>query len=210
MVSVVPVAPVNNRPLLPLPPKTTLPVPSSVCVPEKLSWLKVLPSLAPSVAVPLSVSPLVTVALPELLAPSRSLLRVTPLNVPPELVSTSWAPPAPVTVPPLTVPPASCHEPVVAVRAKVAAALFSVPVMLTMPPVRLNVPRSAVLTVPSRLTVPALTVMVPLLLQAPRMVSVPPPLPSRLPELDNVVPKKPTTIIPPAASALMAPWLTRL
>ena len=99
-----------------------------------------------------------------------SLLSVTPSNVPPLLVDTSDEPSANATVPPTTAPPFKFHEPVVALTTR--SVLVSVPVRLTVPPVRLIVPMSSWVKVPSRFSVELFTVTVPSLSQSSSRVSV--------------------------------------
>src|SRR6516225_7455097 len=157
--------PVLNRALLLLPPKSTVPVPPKVSVPWKNRRPNMVPEALPRLTVlPFSVRPLVTVA-PELFVRSRSLLNVTPFNVP-LLVKVSSAPPASVTVLLRSVPPTRFHEPVLAVKPSVVLVLSSVPVRLTVPPERVNMPNAAKVKLPPRLTVALVAVMVPVLLQA--------------------------------------------
>src|SRR5262249_54107904 len=150
---------------------------------------------------PPRVSPPVTVArAPLTLARSRSPGTVTPLRVPPEGVNTRRAPSPWLSVPPARVPPARFHEPVAASRARVAPALFKVPVRLTVPPAPLTAPRPAVAKLPPRLTVPPLAVMAPALDQAPPSERVPPPWARRVPVLVQEVLEM--LRVPPAVSAL--------
>src|SRR5260370_14343711 len=128
------------------------------------------------------------------------------------------------------VPPSRFHEPVVgASSARMRPALLSVPVRLTVPPLRLQVP-AGVGRGPRRFRVPRLTVSGPLLDQEPARLRVEPlalrlpllaqmPLTVRLPPWAWMVPllapwlgplatsPRKTERLPLAVSALMVPWL---
>src|SRR5262249_20844419 len=125
------------------------------------------------------------------------------------------------------VPPSRTQVPVVALRARVVPVLVSVPVRLTVPPLRLKVPSWASANVPPRFTVELVAVMVPpldqlperfsvefvtvvvlLLDQGPERLRLPPFAASSGPVLDQVAAL--TVTAPPLASASMVPWLTRL
>src|SRR5581483_2098205 len=98
----------------------------------------------------------------ELFARFRSPpVTVTPSRVPLEKLKVD--PCVSAIVPPLIVPD-NFQLPVVLSRVRVLEALFSVPVMLTVPAEPLTVPRLAVVKLPPRFTVlPAPAVMVPAL-----------------------------------------------
>ena len=106
-------------------------------------------------------------------------------------------------------PPANCQEPVVASSARVRPRLSRVPLRLTVPPLRANVPRAAQVNAPPRFTVEFVALIVPVLLQAlpepsprlnvasvavivaalvqpPSTSSVPPPVARTVPELVNI------------------------
>ncbi len=124
--------------------------------------------------IPFSVIPPATRSRALLPETVRSPLRVTPpVKVPAALSSdsSSVAPSANATVPPFTVP-RKFQEPVLAFKVRVAPVLFTVPVRLTTPPVRLMVPSPAVVTAPPRFSVELTTLMAPLLLQLPPSVRV--------------------------------------
>ena len=137
----------------------------------------------------------------------RSLASVTPpLKLPvKKLGMFKLAPPLALMVPPLMVPPLKLSEPVVALMARVLPLLFRTPVRLVAPPVLVSVARSAVPKAPPRLRIPLAEESTPVLDQLPAVVRVPPAV-IRVPGLVQLVP---VTVMTPAPSALMAPWLTR-
>src|SRR5262245_44113893 len=165
-----------KKPLLPA--NTTLPV-LKVWSPAKLR-----PPPLSNNTVPVNVSPLRTNR--RELVKSKSPLTLIPSNVPPLWLKVSLTSPTWVTVPPLIVPPFNVHDPLAVFSPSVAPFRSSTPVTLTLPPVRLNVPRFGNVNVPPRFTVVSFALIVPLLIQRPSKVSVPPPLPSIRPALFQV------------------------
>src|SRR5437867_7066018 len=104
---------------------------------------------------------------------------VTPARVGLLLATTRALPVAAATLPPLILAPLTrFHEPGsgAAPTRKTApgAVLSSVAARLMVPPVRVKVPRPAVVTLPPTLIVDWLLLIVPLLVQLPVNVSVPP------------------------------------
>ena len=145
-------------------------VPESVWLPSKATFTEALPVGATE---PLSVTlfqrkrlvPVLGAMFPLIVTPTRRLL---------QLVSNRSVAPLRVTVPLVIAPPESVQSPVEALSVSVPVPRFAVPVTLTVPAVRLKVPRLVGLKVPPRFTVPLVDVSVPALLHAPSRVSVPP------------------------------------
>ncbi len=104
---------------------------------------------------------------------SKVPLIVTPLKVP--LFTTSETPVAVVIVPPSTVPPSNTHEPLAALSARVVPVLVSTPVRLTVPPLRVNAPKSASVKLPPRFTVTLVALIAPALVQTPLRLKLPAP-----------------------------------
>src|SRR4051794_26942300 len=174
----------------------TSPVPPSVCVPERNTPSSVEIEAWPvSVRRPSTVRPPVTDR-PRTLSMTMSLpaVSVTPLSVPDDRLS-AWsdAPFRVVMEPPLIVAEWKTHvpqPPFAPSRGRVEPALLGVPVRVTVPPLRLTVPRPAVEKLPPRVTfalvreiVPAIDqfpavvrlAAVPLAMIAPGLVQGPPP-----------------------------------
>ncbi len=146
---------VPSKAIVPAPPKVSLANDRTSAF-EPVRWI-----------VPLSVRPPLTRNAEFVPDTVRSLLSVTPLvNVPLVLsvLKSSVEPFANCTVPPL-ITPKKFHDPVAAFNVSVEPVLVSVPLRLTVPPVRLIAPNPAVVKVPPRLRVEFVTVMVPVLVQ---------------------------------------------
>src|SRR5262245_42319977 len=133
-------------------------------------------------------------------------------------LASSLAAPAAVTPPPVMLPPARVNDPVgvgaASVRARVAPALFSAPVMLTVPEVWLTAPIWAVVNDPARFRMPPETTNVPWLVNPPLRLTVPPVgattwPPGRLVrgrEIVTVLPAALAETVPPFWNAPL-PWL---
>ena len=163
---------------------------------------------------------LVAISSGRALLPAPVPSSVTPTRVTPLVTGTTTAlPVAAATLPPVILAPMiKFHEPgsgAAPMRKTAPGAVLSrVAVRLMLPPVRVKVPRPAVVTLPPTLMVDWLLLIVPLLVQLPASVSVPPFCAPMAPWL---VQPAPLTVMMPearpspcaAGSAMIAPWFSK-